>query len=618
MCGIAGFIDFQRNFLDCRNECMHTAQCMADKMAHRGPDDEGEWISEHAVFAHRRLAVIDPNGGMQPMMRTVGGYDFVITYNGELYNAAELKNELSRFGYIFTTESDTEVLLYTYVHYGEKCVEKLNGIYAFCIWDSMRRRAFLCRDRFGVKPLFFAVTDTAVVFGSEIKVIFEYPGIKRTVSKQGLCEIFAVGPPRTQGLGVFDSISELPPAHYMTICRKGIEQKRYWQFNSRAHTDSYQETVAKVRALLTDTVKRQLVSDVPVCTFLSGGLDSSIITAIAANTFREHGKRLDTYSFDYKDNSKYFKASSFQPDADRPWVERMVSEFDTNHTYLECDNAYLEKALEDAVMQKDLPGMADVDSSLLYFCGEVRRKHTVALSGECSDEIFGGYPWFRDAAAFERQAFPWSYDMHLRNSVLRDDVAAKLDLESYSYMRYSQSVADVPVFDGDNAEEKRRREISYLNINWFMLNLLERKDRMSMACGLEVRVPFCDHRIAEYVWNIPWSMKCRNNVSKSLLRDAVKGILPDDVLMRKKSPYPKTHNPVYETLVKERLREVLANPSSPILALIDKSKAEKMCSDSCDYSKPFFGQLMAGPQFLAYLLQVNYWLKNYNIEIKGV
>lgn len=615
MCGIAGYINFDENFMYDKDKHIRLATKMADRIAHRGPDAEGEWVSEHAVFAHRRLAVIDIEGGKQPMQRTVGGYDFVITYNGELYNTMDLKNELVKFGYNFTTTSDTEVLLYAYIHYGYKCVEKLNGIYAFCIWDSMRQCIFICRDRFGVKPLFYTISDGTFVFASEIKALFEYPNVKCEVGTEGLQEVFAISPPRTQGLGIFKNIYEIPPAHCMTICRDGIKKQRYWQFESKEHPDNYEDTVAKVRELLIDSVKRQLVSDVPICTFLSGGLDSSIITAIAANTMKERGKQLDTYSFDYVDNSKYFKASNFQPDADRPWVDRMVESFNTNHTYLECDNSYLADTLENATLAKDLPGMADVDSSLLYFCGEVRKKHIVALSGECSDELFGGYPWFRSRQAFETAAFPWSYDMYLRNSILKPDIAKTLDLEKYSYRRYCESVASVPRYDGDCPEEKRRREISYLNVNWFMLNLLERKDRMSMACGLEVRVPFCDHRLAEYVWNIPWSMKCRNNVSKSLLRDAVRGILPDDVLMRKKSPYPKTHNPIYERAVKEKMLAVLADKNEPILNLIDKNRVYDLCTSNSDYGKPFFGQLMAGPQFLAYILQVNYWLKDYNINI---
>ena len=615
MCSIAGMINLKKNYLNYKSYNTLIVRDMAESMRHRGPDSWGEWVGEHAAFSHSRLAVIDPLGGKQPMSRTVDGYEFVITYNGELYNSAELKKNLSGFGYIFSTTSDTEILLYAYIHYGEKCAEKLNGIYAFCIWDSMRQRVFACRDRFGVKPFFYTVMDDTVLFSSEIKGLFRHPAFSAAVDKVGLQELFAISPARTQGVGVFKDVKELRPAHSMIIDRSGIKIYPYWQLVSREHTDSYEDTVLKVRELVTDSIKRQLISDVPIGTLLSGGLDSSIISAVAAITMQKEGKQLSTYSFDYVDNDKYFKASAFQPDADAPWVKRMAEEFNTDHTYLKCDNSELCDYLIDAMRYKDLPGMADVDASLLYFCREIKKHHTVILSGECSDEIFGGYPWFRSEKAFATPAFPWSYDMSLRNSILKPQVAATLELEAYSRMRYDESIAEVPTFDGDSAEEKRRREISYLNINWFMTNLLDRKDRMSMASGLEVRVPFCDHRLVEYVWNIPWEMKNKDNVSKSILREAAKGILPDDVLYRKKSPYPKTHNPKYETLAKQMLLDIIADPNAPILTFADKSVIEDICTTSSDYGKPFFGQLMAKPQFIGYLIQLNQWFKEYNIRI---
>lgn len=615
MCSIAGMINFKKNYLNYKSYNTLVVRDMAESMRHRGPDSWGEWVGEHAAFSHSRLAVIDPIGGKQPMSRTVDGYEFVITYNGELYNSAELKETLTGCGYNFSTSSDTEILLYAYIHYGAKCAEKLNGIYAFCIWDSMRQRVFACRDRFGVKPFFYTAVGDTVLFSSEIKGLLRHPAFSAAVDKVGLQELFAISPARTQGVGVFKDVMELRPANSMIIDRNGIKIFPYWQLESREHTDSYEDTVLKVRELVCDSIKRQLVSDVPIGTLLSGGLDSSIITAVAAVNMRNEGKQLSTYSFDYVDNDKYFKASSFQPDADAPWVKRMVEEFDTNHTFLECDNAELCGYLIDAMRYKDLPGMADVDASLLYFCREIKKRHTVILSGECSDEVFGGYPWFRSEKAFKTPAFPWSYDMSLRNSILKPSVAETLELEKYSRMRYDESVAETPVFDGDNAEEKRRREISYLNINWFMTNLLDRKDRMSMASGLEVRVPFCDHRLVEYVWNIPWEMKNKDNVSKNILREAAKGILPEDVRTRKKSPYPKTHDPRYEKLAKGMLLDIIANPNAPILTFADKETLEKLCRESSDYGKPFFGQLMAGPQFIGYLIQLNAWFEEYHVRI---
>ena len=615
MCGICGFINFNRNYIKNEYGEKELARKMALAIKHRGPDASGEWAGEHAVFSHARLAVIDIEGGKQPMKRTVEGYEFSITYNGELYNADELRSTLRGYGYEFTTSSDTEVLLYSYIHYGENCAEKLNGIFAFAVWDAMRQRVFLCRDRFGVKPLFYTMKNDTLVFASEIKSLFEYPGITPRLDKNGLCELLAISPARTQGTGVFKDIYELRPAHCMIINRHGIRLKSYWHLNSHEHQDSYEDTIRNVRTLVYDAIRRQLVSDVPIASFLSGGLDSSIITAVGAIEMKTKSKTFSTYSFDYEDNGKYFKASHFQPDSDSQWIPRMVDEFKTDHTYLTCPTAALTDLLEDALLAKDLPGMADCDSSLLYFCREVKKRHTVVLSGECSDEIFGGYPWFREKKAFETAAFPWSYDMTLRNNILKDSVRETLDLDGYSKARYEEALSETPYLDGENDEERRRREISYLNINQFMTNLLDRKDRMSMASGLEVRVPFCDHRLVEYVWNIPWEMKNRDNVSKNILREAAKSILPEDVRLRKKSPYPKTHNPHYEEAVKNMLRKVIEDENAPVLALCDKDKLSALINGSSDYGKPFFGQLMAGPQFIGYILQLNYLFKDYNIKI---
>lgn len=616
MCAIAGIVNFNENML--MNEAFSrlNAREMALVMTNRGPDSHGEWVGEHAAFSHCRLAVIDVENGAQPMKITVEGHEFVICYNGELYNAKELRRELEGFGYHFSTACDTEVLLLSYIHYGVTCAEKLNGIFAFAVWDSMRQQVFLCRDRFGVKPLFYTVQGDKLLFASEIKGLLAYPSVKAEVDKEGLCELFAMSPARTAGLGVFKDIFELKSANSMIISRNGTKIFPYWSLKSSEHTDSYDDTVEKVRELLQDAIRRQLVSDVPIGTLLSGGLDSSIITAVAASEQEKKGHTLSTYSFDYVDNDKFFKSTDFQPDADAPWAERVAKERRTEHTVLKCSLDDLSELLYPALYCKDLPGMADVDASLYYYCREIKKRHTVLLSGECSDEIFGGYPWFQDKNAFEREHFPWCYDLSLRKSVLKREVARTLDLDGYSKRRYLDSVAETPTLESDTPSEARRREISYLNIVWFMSNLLDRKDRMSMASGLEVRVPFCDYRLVEYVWNVPWEYKNRGNIPKSLLRQAAKGLLPNDVLYRKKSPFPKTHNPSYEKAVKLRLKEVISDPNTPLTALCDKTALRKLADGGLsDYGKPFFGQLMAMPQFIGYLLQVDEWFRHYKVRI---
>ena len=615
MCGIAGFCDYNDDFSEEDLFWGALAKRMGNRLKHRGPDDRGIHVSSHAALAHARLAVVDIEGGKQPMSAVCDGVCYTIVYNGELYNTDELRSELKSLGHTFETRSDTEVLLKSYIQFGPGCAEKLNGIFAFAVDDQRRGCCFLCRDRFGVKPLFYTMVNGRLVFASEIKALFEYPGVNPIVDRQGLCEVFGLGPARTSGVGVFKNICEIKPGYRAVFDRDGLHEDAYFKLESYEHPDSYEDSVKHVRDLMEDIVTRQLVSDVPLCTLLSGGLDSSVITALAARSYSDAGKVLSTYSFDFIGNDKYFRPSAFQPDSDRPWVDKMSEFCRTDHHYLECSNIELADCLYDSVEAKDLPGMADVDSSLLHFCRLIKKNHVVGISGECSDEIFGGYPWFHKKEAFEGHTFPWSPDLSVRTGLLIPEIADALRLEDYVNQRYEESIAAVPTLEGEDPQEKRRREISFLNIYWFMTLLLDRKDRASMASGLEVRVPYADHRLVQYVFNTPWSYKCHDGVSKSLLRDAARPWLPEDVLMRKKSPYPKTHNPGYELIVKQRLKSVMADRNEPIHTLVDKKVIENLIMGQSDYGKPFFGQLMAGPQLLAYLLQVNYWLKKYEIAI---
>ncbi|MCX7841789.1 MAG: asparagine synthase (glutamine-hydrolyzing) [Clostridia bacterium] len=613
MCGIAGWINLKEDL----SQQYGVVEKMSEKLAPRGPDASGLWTSPHALIGHRRLTVVDPAGGGQPMVRERSGYSYVITYNGELYNTVDIRQQLKCKGYLFKSTSDTEVLLASYMEWGPECVDYLNGIYAFGIWDEKENSFFLARDRFGVKPLFYAVREESLIFASELKAMLVHPLIKPEVDFDGLAEIFAIGPARTPGQGVFKNVSELKPAHCMIINSKGIRIKRYWSFESSPHLDSLESTISKVKELVHDSIERQLVSDVPVCTFLSGGLDSSAISALAARHFENKGKgRLHTYSIDYADNEIHFKPSSFQPNSDAPWVKRMSEELGTHHHFITVDTPQLVEALHGAVKARDLPGMADVDSSLWLFCREVKKGATVALSGECADEIFGGYPWFHREDMLNSPTFPWSRYMNLRKKILSRDLVDFIKPKQYADQRYLETLAEVPGLPGENSIDARRREVFYLNITWFMQTLLDRKDRMSMSAGLEVRVPYCDHRLAQYLWNIPWEMKALEGREKGLLRKALEGLLPNDVLYRKKSPYPKTHNPSYEKAVRKWLMEILNDSSSPLLQLIDKNEIINMLKTSTsDHGRPFFGQLMALPQLFAYLIQVDIWMREYRVRL---
>lgn len=614
MCGIAGICDFHQDFTATKDEKhrhLDILISMRRSIAHRGNDQSGEWISAHAGLGHTRLSIRDIKNGIQPMVKN----QYVIVYNGEIYNTDELTEKLKNRGYVFETKCDTEAILYAYMEYGSDCVRHLNGIFAFAIWDGSRQQLFLARDRAGVKPLFYTVQNGMLVFGSELKALFVHPVIQPEVDLDSFRQIFGVGPARTQGCGVFRNICEIPAGYYGVFHENGLHLQKYWDIVSREHTDSYERTVEKVSYLVRDSIKRQMISDVPVCCFLSGGIDSSIVTAVAADVMKREGSRLNTFSFDFAGNDRYFQANAFQPERDRPYVDKMLAHIDVNHTYLQCEEQELAELLEEAVYAKDLPGMADIDASMLYFCRLVKRNNKVALTGECADEIFGGYPWFYREDLLQGEGFPWSKKMDVRECLLQDDLIEKLDLENYVHDQYETSVRKTPALYGESPEEAKRRQIAYLNIKWFMQTLLDRMDRTSMYSGLEARVPFADHRIIEYVFNVPWEMKRKNGVEKSLLRDALQDVIPKELLLRKKSPYPKTYDPKYEKTLKRKLTEILSRPDAPIHALVDANKVYRFMEAPAEYGKPWFGQLMAAPQLLAYMLQINQWLERYRPKI---
>lgn len=616
MCGIAGFSSFNKNFEQNILNWETILENMGECIKNRGPDDSGIYIKNNIGFFHTRLAIRDIESGSQPIVRKFNSIEYAIIYNGEIYNAEELKHDLTDKGYTFYSTSDTEVILVAFAHYGVEFIKKLNGIFAIAIWDTFKNELYLFRDRLGVKPLFYTIKDNTLIFGSSVNVLLQYPDINAEIDKNSLCEIFGLGPARTPGVGVYKGFKEVLAGHYVTFNKDSFKEIPYWKLESKPHVDSYDETVDKVRYLLEDAVKKQLVSDVPVCSLLSGGLDSTVITAISSDYLKkEYGKSIDTFSFDFKDNNLHFKSSSFQPDQDRPWVEKAVKDLNTNHIYLECTNEDLVNYLYKAVDAKGLPGMGDIESSLLFFCEKIVKSHKVALSGECSDEIFGGYPWFHRNDMLQSNTFPWSRDMDTRRLLLNNDLINTLNLDDYVQETYLKSIKSVPILEGETGEEKRRREISYLTMQWFMATLLDRMDRTSMYVGLEARVPYADHRIVEYLFNIPWDFKCKDGVAKSLLRKSCEGLISDDLLYRKKSPYPKTYNPVYEKLLSDKLIDIIKDKNAPIQNLIDMEKINMFIKTPADYDKPWFGQLMAGPQLMAYIIQIDYWLKKYKVKI---
>lgn len=615
MCGIGGFCDFTKDYMENKEYYQSVLEDVHQIQAHRGPDDSGIWLDRHVGFSHARLSIIDLSSGRQPILRSLDGHTWSIVYNGELYNTAELRSQLAAAGWSFETQTDTETILVAYLEYGPEFVTQLNGIFAFAIWNPVKEHLFLYRDRSGIKPLFFSRQGNQLFFASEIKGILACPGMNACLDYRGMNEIFSIGPARTYGCGVFQGIEEVLPGHYLVYTADSIKQLCYWKLESHPHEDGYKTTVEKTSSLVIDAIRRQMVSDVPICTFLSGGLDSSLVSAVCADELKKKGEQLNTFSFDFTDNGKYFQANTFQPSEDRPYVEKMVGFLESNHHFLECSTEDQTDFLKDSVDAHDLPAMADVDSSLLYFCSQVKPFNKVTLTGECADEIFGGYPWFHQKECFETHTFPWTMNLNARKLLLKDDFLDYLKMEEYVASRYEASVRETPPLPEDSPEEARRREISYLNQKWFMQTLLNRMDRTSMFCGLEARVPFADHRIIEYVWNVPWNMKTKNGVVKGLLRECGKKYLPEEILYRRKSPYPKTYDTHYEALLSHKVKQILADSTSPVLQFLDRNKMEKFLAAPSDYGKPWYGQLMAGPQMLAYVWQIDYWLRKYQPQL---
>ena len=608
MCGIGGFVDFER---DARRggPILHG---MKRTLTPRGPDAEGTYFDEDAALVHRRLIVIDPEGGKQPMHSP--DRNTIIIYNGELYNTPELRTELMSRGHEFVGHSDTEVLLHAYLEWKTDAFSRLNGIFAFAIWEKRERRLTLCRDRLGVKPLFFAPIRNGMTFGSTIDTVLCHPEIEPALDEDGLRTLLLLGPARPPESGVFRQISSLVPGHFAVLTPESFTDHTYWRLEAHEHEDDLPTTIERTHTLICDAARRQLVSDVPLACFLSGGLDSSILSMLAAKDYAARGETLHTWSVDYRDNDKYFTKSIFQPNSDDSYIDQMVDFLGTHHHRVVLEPEALCAALLPATDARALPGMADVDSSLLLFCAAVKRGGTtVCLSGECADELFGGYPWYHREEILFEDTFPWSRSVGLRLGLLTPD--AVRNGEEFVRQHYRDTCDRAPKLSSDDKKAARMREMFVLNLDWFMATLLDRKDRMSMYSGLEVRVPFCDHRIVEYAYNMPWDFKSLEGREKGIVRRAFADELPKEIVYRKKSPYPKTFHPVYTRLCADYVRRIFEDNTSAAASLFDRNAVQKLMQRPESLAEPWFGQLMRTPQIFAYIIQLDRWFRHYHVKI---
>lgn len=606
MCGIAGIITGNYDL----REKKPLIERVSSTLKMRGPDAKGEYVTKNTALIHRRLSVIDVERGAQPMH--FGKY--VIVYNGEIYNTDEVRNLLKTYGYEFETHCDTEVVLKAYDKWQEESVKKLNGIFAYAVYNKEEGSLFLARDRIGVKPCFYSLKKDLFAFASRIESLLCIPEIKPVVDERGLNEIFMLGPAKSIGSGIFKDIQELPPASYLTYKNGSVDVKTYWQLKAREWNENLDETVEHTKFLVKDAIERQLVSDVNLATFLSGGLDSSIISKVAADKYKNQGKILQTYSVDYVDNDIYFKKSLFQPNKDSDYIGLMADYIGSNHHNIVLENSLVAQALKPATVARGVPAFADVDSSLLLFCKEVKKDVTVCLSGECADEIFGGYPWYHRKEILFEDCFPWARSTAARRNILKDGFLPRG--EEYIDNAYRNTLQKTSYLPQDNKTERRMREMFMLNLDWFMQTLLARKDVMSMESSLEVRVPFCDYRLVEYAYNMPWSMKALDGREKGILRKAFENDLPYEIAWRKKSPYPKTHNPVYFKCVCDLVKSALEDKETPLNEMIDKTSVYQLMENPDGMTEPWYGQLMQVPQVLAYIYQIYVWIKNYNVEFE--
>ncbi|MEV6157167.1 asparagine synthase (glutamine-hydrolyzing) [Nonomuraea sp. NPDC052129] len=602
MCGIAGWVDFSRDLASEHG----TAQAMTETMSCRGPDDRGLWLSPHAILGNRRLAVIDVEGGHMPM--TAEG-PVVITYSGEIYNFVELRAELAAKGHRFRTRSDTEVVLHGYLEWGAGVADRLNGMYAFAIWDDRAQELLLVRDRLGVKPLYYYPLRDGVLFGSEPKAILANPLVEPVVDTDGLRELLTLG--RSPERAVFKGMRELRPGHLLRVRREGLAIRRYWALEPREHTDDLDVTVSTIRALLEDIVGRQLVSDVPLCSLLSGGLDSSTITAMA----RKHGQ-IRSFAVDFAGYAEQFQPDELRGDPDAPFVQELARYVESDHTDIMLDTAELtDPRLRSSVVRAfDIPNfLGDMNGSLYMLFRAIREHSTVALSGESADELFGGYAWFHMPQAVEADTFPW-LAMVMRDhdpaDLLDKALFDRLDLPSYTADTYRSALAEVPYLPGQNALERRMREVCYLHLTRFLPVLLDRKDRLSMAVGLEVRVPFCDHRLVEYVFNTPWAMKTFDGREKSLLRAAAGDLVPESILRRVKSPYPATQDVAYEQALRDTLSDLVRAGKAPVLPLLDAAAVRELTAAPVGKTTTTMSRMS-----LELALDLNVWLESYGVRL---
>ena len=616
MSGIAGFFHPDLIFQKEKEQVTNAITGMSDALQRRGPDYREFTYFPHGCMNYNALSCggIHPqiNCEKQPTTKKFNGKNYILMYDGFISNLPELRAELTRARVVTDGLTQEELLICAFLQYGTDCIQKLNGAFAIVLYSERDNQIYLFRDPLGLRPLFYTIQDQVLVFASEPKALLRYPGVEPVVDAAGLNELLSMGPAHTPGHTVYRDIFELKPGHLLSYSRGRLYTERYHQFVIKEHTDSYEDTLDHVRELLDHSIETSANTNAPSASLLSGGLDSSVVSAKLAQLVSDP---ITTYSFDFIGSSKYFQANSFQPSLDAPFVQQMREALKSDHTTLTCGNAELFEYLMPSIEAHDAPAMADVDSSLMYFCSRIAPNYPIIFTGECADELFCGYPWYHRSEMFQSDTFPWTRDVSPRKLLLNDNLISIIGIDSYINSQYIASCNDIGI-DGQNTpHELLHRRTFYLTVRYFMQTLVDRTDRAASYNSMDARVPFADLALAEYLFNVPYEMKTKDGEVKHLLRSYATGLVPEEIRTRKKSPFPKTYDPGYESLLISALQKIIADPDSPLLAIADPKKIQAFCYHPKDLGKPWFGQLMAGPQLMAYYVQINEWLKKYNVKL---
>ena len=617
MCGITGWLDFDRDLTKENG----VVEAMTHALENRGPDSNGVWIQPHIALGHTRNIVIDLDGGQQPMVAEENGTPVaVLSYNGEIYNFRQLRTELEGRGHRFLSRCDTEVVLRAYLEWGVDCATRLEGMFAFAVWDVRRQELLLVRDRMGIKPLLVSEVGGGLIFGSEAKALLANPLVRPIVDLDGVREIFSTA--KVPGQAVFRDLRSIEPGHLLIANRSGISERCWWKLEAREHKEDLKTTIETVRSMLDSIVTRELVADVPLCTTLSGGIDSSAVTALAALARQRAGDdAIRTITATFVGYSENFRPDDQRDTPDGPYAAALARHVGSDHTDIVLGTADLidPAARLAAMIAQDQPTtLGDMDTSLYLMLRAIREHSTVALTGETADEIFGGFKWLYDDALVATPMFPWIAAEKRQaggvngqgRALFEQGLMAKIDMDSYYRDGYAQTLRETPHADGETATDHRMRELLYAHLTRWLPMLLDRGDRLALASGLETRVPFCDHRLVEYVYSVPWAFKTFDGREKSLLRAAVGDLVPKLVMDRPKSPYPVSQDPSYTAALHQELRTVLAEPSSPVLPLLDVAAATQAAADGSPVANEWHSRVNVET-----VLHFNSWMTHYDVEL---